>query len=187
MITIRENAMFICQAQNNDFDCNLVFSLSNDPLVRSASFNTEQIKYADHCEWFKKTLTDKNTLFFFVFADETENDFIGQIRFKRECEQAEECVISLSITEQFRGKHIAGKFMMKGIEEMQRMWQNIKAVVAEVKDENTASNALFMREGFALISKVNTYKLNIVKIDGGGYRCRVILQNVSNTSLKVAA
>ena len=77
-------------------------------------------------------------------------------------------MISLSITAQFRGKHIAGEFMMKGIEEMQRMWQNIKAVVAEVKDENAASNALFMREGFALISKVNTYKLNIVKIDGGG-------------------
>ena len=168
MITIRENAMFICQAQNNDFDCNLVFSLSNDPLVRSASFNTEQIKYADHCEWFKKTLTDKNTLFFLVFADETENDFIGQIRFKRECEQAEECVISLSITEQFRGKHIAKEFLELGINELQKNWKNIDTIIAEVKDENIASNKLFEKEGFKLVSRVNTYKLITCCSSGGG-------------------
>ena len=160
--------MTIRPAQNTQTDRDLIFFLSNDPLVRSVSFNQDKIEYAEQCKWYGKTLADKNTLFFLVFADETERDFVGQIRFKRADEQAEECVISLSITEPFRGKHIAGEFMMKGIEEMQRMWQNIKAVVAEVKDENAASNALFMREGFELISKVNTYKLNIAKFSGGG-------------------
>lgn len=153
--------MTIRPVQNIQIDRELIFSLSNDPLVRSASFNTEQIKYTDHCNWFKKTLADENTLFFLVFADETEQDFVGQIRFKRQSEQSEECVISLSITEQFRGKHIAAEFLQLGIKKMQKNWQDIKYIVAEVKDENIASNTLFMKNNFELVSKVNTYKFKI--------------------------
>ena len=146
---------------NTSSDCLLIFSLSNDSLVRSASFTTDKIEYSDHCEWFKKTLTDKNTLFFLVFEDETEQDFVGQIRFKRQSEQSEECVISLSITEQFRGKHIAAEFLQLGIDELKKNWQDIKYIVAEVKDENIASNTLFMKNNFELVSKVNTYKLQV--------------------------
>lgn len=166
--------MFIRQTQDTKSDCELIFSLSNDPLVRANSFNQNKIEYSDHCSWFTKTLADKNMLFFLVFADETETDFIGQIRFKRESEASTECVISLSITAQFRGKHIAGEFIEIGIEALKKYWYNIKNIVAEVKDENTASNRLFLKEGFELISKVNTYKLNISENRGGGYRCRVV-------------
>ena len=160
--------MTIRSAQNTQTDRDLIFFLSNDPLVRSASFNTEQIKYTDHCNWFKKTLADENTLFFLVFADEKEQDFVGQIRFKRQSEQSEECVISLSITEQFRGKHIAAEFLQLGIDELKKNWQDIKYIVAEVKDENIASNTLFMKQGFSLISQVNTYKLDICENFMGG-------------------
>lgn len=160
--------MKIRKALDNQQDCNLVFSLSNDPVVRAASFNTEQIKYSDHCEWFKKTLADENTLFFLVFADETEQEFIGQIRFKRQSEQSEDCVISLSITEHFRGKHIAAEVLQIGIDELKKNWQDIKYIVAEVKDENIASNTLFIKQGFSLISKVNTYKLDICENFMGG-------------------
>ncbi len=154
--------MTIRQAQNTTIDYKLVFSLSNDPLVRSNSFNTKPIEYADYCKWVEKTVADKNTLFFLVFADENAKDFVGQIRFNRESETSTECVISLSITEQFRGKHIAGEFIELGIEELKKNWHNIETVVAEVKDENVASNAMFLRKGFELVSKVNTYKLNVL-------------------------
>lgn len=113
--------MYIRQIQNTTTDCDLVFSLSNDPLVRANSFNQNQIEYSSHCNWFSKTLADKNTIFFLVFADETSADFIGQIRFKRESEASTECVVSLSITEQFRGKHIAGEFIELGIEVLKKM------------------------------------------------------------------
>ncbi len=158
---MEEYNMTIRQARDSKKDCDLVFSLSNDPLVRSNSFNTKPIEYADHCKWFEKTVADKNTLFFLVFADESAKDFVGQIRFNRESEASIECVISLSITEQFRGKHIARDFIELGIGELKKNWHNIESVVAEVKDENAASNGLFLKEGFELISKVNTYKLNI--------------------------
>lgn len=160
--------MTIRPVQNIQIDRELIFSLSNDPLVRSASFNQNKIKYSDHCEWFKKTLADENTLFFLVFADETEQEFVGQIRFKRESENSTECIISLSITEHFRGKHIAAEVLQIGIDELKKNWQDIKYIVAEVKDENIASNTLFIKQGFSLISKVNTYKLDICENFMGG-------------------
>ena len=141
--------MIIRNAQNKTKDCKLVFFLSNDSLVRSNSFNTKGIESEEHCKWFEKTVEDKNTLFFLVFADESEKEFIGQIRFKRECENSTECIISLSITEQFRGKHIAAEFLQLGIDELKKNWQDIKYIVAEVKDENIASNTLFIKQGFS--------------------------------------
>ncbi len=157
--------MTIRQAQDSKNDCDLIFSLSNDPLVRSNSFNTKPIEYADHCKWFEKAVADKNTLFFLLFAEKNEKDFVGQIRFNRESESSTECVISLSITEQFRGKHIASDFMELGIEELKKNWHNIESVVAEVKDENTASNKLFLRERFELIYRVKID--NMLQYQGG--------------------
>ena len=159
--------MILRHVQNTISDCNLVFSLSNDPLVRANSFNQNKIEYTAHCKWFEKTVTNKNTLFFLVFTDKCEKDFVGQIRFNRESEASAECVISLSITESFRGKHIAPDFLELGIEELKKYWYSVDTVVAEVKDENVASNRLFVKEGFKLVSKVNTYKLNISEIRRG--------------------
>ena len=153
--------MFIRKAKSCKLDCKLIFSLSNEPLVRANSFNQNKIEYGEHCKWFFKVLSDKNTLFFLIFVDETETDFIGQIRFKRESEISTECIISLSITEKFRGKHIADEFIGLGLESLKKSWDNINSVVAEVKDENIASNRVFLKKGFELISKVNTYRLDI--------------------------
>ena len=166
--------MKIRLTQNTKHDCDLVFFLSNDLLVRAASFSTKPIAYEAHCKWFKKTVVDTNTLFFLVFADESEREFVGQIRFNRESESAEECVISLSITEQFRGRHMAGQFIELGIAQMRKSWYTIRSIVAEVKGVNASSNALFLKEGFELVSSVNTYKLIILPNgDRGGGDCRV--------------
>lgn len=159
--------MTIRFAKNTKQDSDLVFFLSNDPLVRSCSFNTNTIECEQHCKWFAKTVADGNTLFFLVFED---NDFVGQIRFNRESERAVECMISLSIAEQFRGKHLAKEFLELGIGEMRKNWHNIRTVVAEVKGENASSNAIFRKEGFELISQINIYKLSVSPnmINGGG-------------------
>ncbi len=153
--------MLIRKAGNTQSDCKRVFNLSNDPVVRASSFNQGEIKYTDHCGWFERTIGNKDVLFFLVFADDTENDFVGQIRFKRSSEDSTECVISLSITEQFRGKHIAVQFMELGIEEMHRNWPLINTVIAEVKDGNIPSNKLFQSEGFNLMLRVNMYELKL--------------------------
>jgi RimJ/RimL family protein N-acetyltransferase len=155
--------MIIRQAKPIKSDCDLMFELSNDPIVRKASFNQEKIQYSEHCKWYEDNLANVNVLFFLVFTDIDETEFIGQIRFKRNSEHASECIISLSITEQFRGKHMASEFLELGIKELSQKWGLINTVVAEVKEENVPSNSLFSSYGFSLSSEANTYKLEMLK------------------------
>ena len=96
-------------------------------------------------DWYNRILTDENVLFFLLFED---NDFIGQIRFRRETKESDSCIISLSITEQFRGKGIGSAFLQKGMGEMNKTWPDIKKIIAEIKKENKSSISLFERNGF---------------------------------------
>lgn len=149
--------MDIRKAENTKNDCDLVFSLSNDSLVRANSFSTKPIEYNSHCNWYKRTVLDNNTLFFLIFENK---DFVGQIRFCREVENSESCIISLSITESFRGKHISSEFLMLGIKELHCFWIKIHYIIAEVKKENIPSNKLFEENGFILMNseEYNKYK-----------------------------
>lgn len=153
--------MIIRKVNDTTVDCNLIYNLSSDPLVRANSFNSEPIFYENHVKWFNKVINDSDILFFLVFEGD---DFVGQIRFVRTCEESNECVISLSITPEYRGKHIGRDFMDLGISEMEKNWKKIEIVKAEVKCENEASNKLFMKDGFDLVSSVNTYHKKV----GGG-------------------
>lgn len=152
--------MDIRKAENTKKDCDLVFSLSNDSLVRANSFSTKPIIYDSHCNWYKRTISDNNTLFFLVCDN---NDFVGQIRFSRETDNSDSCLISLSITEHFRGKHISSEFLMLGIKELHRSWIKIHYIIAEVKKENIPSNKLFEKNGFILMNSEehNTYKYQV--------------------------
>ncbi|MCR5189267.1 MAG: GNAT family N-acetyltransferase, partial [Treponema sp.] len=144
--------MFFRKAVDSEIDCNLVYALSNDPIVRQNSFNKNKIEFTDHIKWFKKTVFDSNILFLLAFEDKSEQKFIGQIRFNRQSLDSEACIISLSITEDFRGKGIAKDFIESGIEQVKKNWKLVKTVIAEVKSENVASNKLFIKDNFNLES-----------------------------------
>ena len=55
--------MQIRQVENGENDCNLIYNLSKDPLVRSNSFNSEPIIYENHVKWFNKVINDSNIFF----------------------------------------------------------------------------------------------------------------------------
>ena len=76
--------MNIRKADNTKNDCDLVFSLSNDALVRENSFSTKTIEYDSHCNWYKRTISDNNTLFFLVFNNKSLSDTnsIAKVFFK---------------------------------------------------------------------------------------------------------
>lgn len=151
--------MNIRKAEKKEKDCYLVFNLSNEPGVRENSFNTEKIEYVSHVQWYENAVLDCNLLFFLVFE---EDDFVGQVRFKRKSKNDVECVISLSMTEQFRGRGIASTFLDLGIRELKKNWMNIKEIIAEVKSKNIASNKLFEAAGFR---RVKTEPVNVYKFD----------------------
>ena len=56
--------MIIRKVKDITVDSSLVYNLSNAPLVRSNSFNSEPIIYENHVKWFNKVINDSNILFF---------------------------------------------------------------------------------------------------------------------------
>ena len=79
--------MLIRLVSNSIEDCNLVFNLSNDPVVRENSFNTAPILYENHVKWYNKVINDSNILFYLIYDDD---HFVGQLRFSRTCEESKE-------------------------------------------------------------------------------------------------
>lgn len=56
--------MIIRKVKDITVDSSRVYNLSNDPLVRINSFNSEPIIYENHVKWFNKVINDSNILFF---------------------------------------------------------------------------------------------------------------------------
>ena len=56
--------MIIRKVKDITVDSSLVYNLSNAPLVRANSFDSEPIIYENHVKWFNKVINDSNILFF---------------------------------------------------------------------------------------------------------------------------
>lgn len=127
-------------------DMEKVFELSNDDIVRANSINQEKIKWEDHVEWFKNRIKKTTEPFYIVESEKKE--FIAQVRFDKK----EEIIISISITESFRGKGLASKIIKECSEK-----SGFKKIIAFVKEENFASQKAFLKAGFVLKEKEDNY------------------------------
>ena len=63
----------------NQKDVKLIYDWTNDPLVRSQSFNSESINYSDHQKWFESKLNNPKAL---LLINEYEGSPIGIVRFE---------------------------------------------------------------------------------------------------------
>lgn len=127
-------------------DIEKVFQLSNDPVVRANSINTEKIKWEEHVSWFENRIKKTEEPFFIVQS--FEGELIAQVRFDKK----QETIISISITEAFRGKGLASKIIQKSSAESQ-----LKKIIAYVKEDNLVSQKAFLKAGYQLRSKENGY------------------------------
>ena len=62
-------------------DCELLFNWVNDPEVRNASFNPNQIVWTEHQDWFYKKIQDPNSIQLILVSDGQK---VGQIRFDKD-------------------------------------------------------------------------------------------------------
>ena len=150
--------LVVRKANDTELDCRLVYDLSNDQLVRNNSFNTAEIIWDNHVSWYRRMVSNPNVLFYLVFSSE---QFVGQVRFSRTSELSNECTISISVASDFRGKHLGNKLMADCIKKMSTDWTNIQHILAEVKDDNVASNMLFQKGNFTLEMTVNRYRYKV--------------------------
>lgn len=122
-------------------DCRFLFELRNDEAVRKNSFQTDEIPYVQHQNWFSKKIADENVLMYIL---ELRKEKIGQVRVDIENHEGE---ISYALCEKARGKGFA-TWMLQSLEEKLRKEKRVKTLLAEVKAENTASRKIFLKLGY---------------------------------------
>lgn len=128
-------------------DMKKVFALSNNELVRENSFNKNFISWDEHVKWFTNRI--ENAGFPFYIVENKNGDFIAQVRFDK---KEDDIVISISISEDFRGKGLASDIIKTCIKK-----SGFKKVVAYIKDNNTASIKSFEKAEF-----VNSHLLKYI-------------------------
>lgn len=123
-------------------DAKLIFDWANDSEVRKNSFNTKEIEYDEHINWFVNKLKSDQSDIFILYSDHKP---LGQIRLDYEQEEA---YIGYSIDEKYRGKRYGGMLLLLIENKIVETHANICYLVGKVKIYNVASQAVFERIGY---------------------------------------
>ena len=123
-------------------DLNLLFNWANELEVRKNSFQTEQIPYYDHKNWFEKLLHDETQIQYIFLVDSYP---VGQIRFSIHDDKAE---VNYSIDINMRGKGYGKKILELAKSKFFKEYPKIKKIIARVKKDNEASKKSFCANGY---------------------------------------
>jgi ribosomal protein S18 acetylase RimI-like enzyme len=129
-------------------DLDLYFEWTNDPATRSNSFNTQEVDYQEHTNWFSKIIKEKKALLL-VFENE-ENIPVGQIRIEQ---KVDENIIGISIDKNFRGLGLSVPMLTSTCEAFFTGFQ-AKNIHAYIKKTNLASLNSFKKAGFEVIEEL---------------------------------
>jgi len=124
-------------------DVKLLYKWSNDSLVRSQSFNSNEISFETHCKWFEGKLKDEQALIYIVEADAIP---AALVRFDM---TEKNTVIGIAVSEDYRGKGLGTKAIKTGLKEYFRTHD--LPVMASIKKDNIASIKSFQKAGFVFL------------------------------------
>lgn len=123
-------------------DMDLLFEWANNPTVRQNSFQTAEIPYAEHQEWYRRLLKREDCRQYIYVCDD---EVIGQIRVTVENDAAE---IGYSVCEEKRGMGYGQEMLRLLPTCIKRDFPQVKRLTARVKPENTGSQKAFLKAGF---------------------------------------
>jgi len=129
--------LFLRRAESND--CLLYWHWVNDVEVRSSAFDSNIIELENHKKWFDKKIKDNESMLFLL---DSKIGAIGQIRFEKKSNYFQ---VDYSISRQFRGYSLGSIIVKKGIETIKPG----ATILAEVKETNKRSAAIFSKSGFS--------------------------------------
>lgn len=142
-----------------------IFEWANDEEARRNSINNKQILLEDHIIWYKKKLSDLNSVLYIFWA---ENIPLGSIRFDIDQDEA---VLSYSIDKYYRRRGLGFLILKKGISALLNEKTKVKVIKGYVHKSNQASNNAFLKIGFKLnlnpvikFENFNSYSLEIKEI-----------------------
>jgi len=124
-------------------DCRSLWTLANDPVVRATSFSEKQIEWVTHVEWFNWTIRSPNRRIF--VAENAKGDFVGQIRFDLEREEA---IVSVEIVPSERGGGLGAALIRAGTRRCLDEVPSLAVVHAFIKTSNEASVGAFTKANY---------------------------------------
>tara|TARA_B110000238_G_C16034390_1_gene398986 strand:+ start:115 stop:975 length:861 start_codon:yes stop_codon:yes gene_type:complete len=133
----------------NFLDCEDIFKWRNDQSSRAMSIDQTQLNYAEHLEWFKKSLTEPRKK---IYISEIEGIKAGVIRFDLDidCLKAE---VSINMNPIMCNKGYGKVFLVKSIDSY--LNKNNVDLCAQIKTDNIISQKIFSHAGFCNVSKRN--------------------------------
>ena len=114
-----------------------VWRWRNDPLTRAMSRTQDEIDPASHVAWFERALHDEDRT---LLIGEADGEKVGMVRIDR----AEETEVSINVNPAHRSRGYGYALLS------QALALASGDVVAEIREDNLASQRLFERVGFEL-------------------------------------
>jgi len=122
-------------------DLETIFEWSNDVLVRTNSYNSEEISIENHTKWFLNKIKDKNVLFLIIQINKIP---AGLVRFEILDNYS---VVGILVSKKYRGQKLSVNFLKLAINEYFNTFK--KPIHAYIKEENKASVKTFINAGFS--------------------------------------
>ena len=120
-----------------------VFKWRNDEITREMSHSPEIIEWENHIRWYSNSLNSERRIL--LICEDDRNGKIAIIRFDISESNA---VISINLNPSHRGKGLARSCLIGSIEFFSKEYTKIKNLIAEIKEDNIASQKTFLGIGF---------------------------------------
>ncbi|MHA2300110.1 MAG: GNAT family N-acetyltransferase [Candidatus Thorarchaeota archaeon] len=124
-------------------DCKFLFDLRNQPIVREASFNTDEIAFDQHAAWYKTALRNPDTVILVGVEDSLGR--IGMVRFNKRDDLAR---ISVAVSPTLQSKGYGTSLIRDGCYLYMSHEKKVNEIIAEIKETNIASMQAFAKAGF---------------------------------------
>ena len=119
-----------------------LYKWRNHPDVRMNSFNSDDISWEKHKEWFERVKKDPAYTIYIAYYGK---DKIGSIRFD---DKTDVTKVSVMLSPDFWGMGLGADVIRLGTARFIRGKKPAKKIVAEIKKDNVASVKSFKKAGF---------------------------------------
>ena len=112
----------------------------NDALTRGMSLTTDEVPWADHCQWFAGVHADPERHLLIGVMDESA---VGTVRLDRAGREAE---INITVAPDARGRGMGLALLLAAAQYARGL--DINQLNAVIRSNNTASKVIFERAGY---------------------------------------
>lgn len=125
-------------------DASFFYEIRNEKIAKKNSFDTKNISYKEHFEWYKKKLRQKNVIFLIALLNNSTR--IAVIRYEIAGIIAN---ISINVSKKFRKLGYGSKILKRS----EKFLKQKLIIISKIKKKNKASQKIFKRNNYKVFQK----------------------------------